>query len=77
MLVALWVDVGMGVRSRMALEAAGGGGGGGAYSIVSVARLGSKSVWNSGMTIIATTRTDIMANDPIAAQGFCGRESII
>ena len=53
------------------LEAAAAGS---TYNIVSVSRLGSVSVLNSGMTTSASKRTDSRVTDPTAAQGFRGRE---
>jgi hypothetical protein len=68
----MYENVGVGASSLVGLEPEAGGC---RYNIVSVSLLGSGSVRSSGTTISARRRTERKANDPIAAQGFRGRDS--
>src|SRR5208282_1219265 len=61
-------DGGVGARSFMPLPAAAGGGC--KYNIVSVCRLGSGSVRNSGMITTASKRRHCNARAPVPAKGF-------
>src|ERR1700739_1088525 len=69
--VGEFLEVNVGTGSLVTLEAAGAGG---TYKIVTVSRLGSVSVRNSGMRTSASKRTDGRVSDPTAAQCFRGRD---
>jgi hypothetical protein len=65
------VYVGVGTRNVVTAEAAADGG---TNNIVSVSRLGSVSVWNSGITTSASRRSNCKASDATAAHGFRCRD---